>query len=70
MAAEPNIAGVARLLYVLAGAALASWGLWGADQGWTQWTWLAVGGMLLVLGAIGYSPLHTLLGKKEDRKLG
>ena len=51
MAAEPNVAGMARLLYIVAGAALASWGLWGADQGWTQWAWLALGGALLVLGA-------------------
>jgi hypothetical protein len=67
MVAEPNIVGVARLLYVVAGAAVASWGLWGADQGWTQWTWLALGGALLVLGAIGYSPLHALLGKRIEK---
>jgi len=67
MAAEPNVAGLARLLYLLVGAAVASWGLWGADQGWTQWTWLAVGGVLLVLGLIGYSPLHALLAKKNQK---
>ena len=65
MAAEPNVTGMARLLYLVAGAAVASWGLWGADQGWTQWAWLALGGVLLVLGAIGYSPLHALLAKKR-----
>jgi len=65
MAAEPNVTGMARLLYLVAGAAVASWGLWGADQGWTQWAWLALGGVLLVLGAIGYSPLHALLAKKH-----
>lgn len=67
MAAEPNVAGMARLMYLVAGAALASWGLWGADQGWTQWTWLALGGALLVLGMIGYSPLHALLVKKHQK---
>jgi hypothetical protein len=67
MAAEPNITGMARLLYLAAGAGAACWGLWGADQGWTQWAWLIVGGVLLVLGAIGYSPLHALLGKKEQK---
>jgi hypothetical protein len=67
MAAEPNVAGVARLLYVVAGAAVASWGLWGADQGWTQWTWLALGGALLVLGVIGYSPLHAFLAKRHEK---
>jgi hypothetical protein len=67
MAAEPNVAGMARLLYLAAGAAVASWGLWGADQGWTQWTWLVLGGVLLVLGLIGYSPLHALLVKKQQK---
>ena len=67
MAAEPNVAGMARLSYLVAGAAAASWGLWGADQGWTQWTWLALGGTLLVLGLIGYSTLHALLAKKQPK---
>jgi hypothetical protein len=66
MAAEPNLAGVARLLSVVAGAAVASWGLWGADQGSTQWSWLALGGALLVLGAISYLPMHALLPKKHQ----
>ncbi len=65
MAAQPNVAGMARLLYVAAGAALAGWGLWGADQGWTQWTWLLLGGVALVFGIIGYSPLHALFGAKD-----
>ena len=65
MAAEANIAGMARLLYVVAGVGLASWGLWGADQGWTQWVWLVLGGTILILGAIGYSPLHAWFAKKN-----
>jgi hypothetical protein len=67
MAAQPNVPGMARLLYVAAGAALASWGLWGADQGWTQWIWLVLGGVALVLGIIGYSPLHTLFGTNDPK---
>jgi DUF2892 family protein len=67
MAAEPNITGVARLLYLVAGAAVASWGLWGAQQGWMQWAWLALGGALLVLGLIGYSPLHAWFAKKHQK---
>jgi hypothetical protein len=67
MAAEQNIAGLGRLLYLVSGAAVASWGLWGAAQGWTQWTWLALGGALLVLGAIGYSPLHAWFAKKDQK---
>jgi hypothetical protein len=67
MAAEPNVAGMARLLYLVAGAAVASWGLWGADQGWTQWAWLTLGGALLVLGVIGFSPLHAWLAKNNQK---
>jgi hypothetical protein len=65
MAAEPNIVGMARLLYIVGGVGLASWGLWGADPGWTQWTWLTAGGIVLVLGLVGFSPLHAWLAKKE-----
>ena len=64
MAAEPNIGGLGRLLYLVAGAAAAIWGLWGADQGWKQWAWLVVGGAVLVLGMIGYSPLHSWFARK------
>jgi hypothetical protein len=67
MTAQPNIAGMARLLYVVAGAGTVSWGLWGADQGWTQWTWIILGGIVLVLGIIGYSPLHSLFGAKGQK---
>jgi hypothetical protein len=67
MAAQANIAGMARLLYIVAGAGAASWGLWGAGQGWPQWAWLALGGALLVLGAIGYSPLHAWLLKNAQK---
>jgi hypothetical protein len=69
MAAQPNVAGVARLLYLVGGAAVASWGLWGADQGWTQRTWLGLGGALLVLGLIGYSPLHAWFAKKNQKAI-
>jgi hypothetical protein len=64
MAAVPNVTGMARLLYFVAGVALVSWGLWGANQGWTQWSWLVLGGALVVLAVIGYSPLHVLFAKK------
>lgn len=67
MPAVPNVSGIARLSYVVAGAAIASWGLWGADPGWTQWTWLALGGLFLVLGLIGYSPIHSVFFKKTPK---
>ena len=65
MAAEPNIKGMARLLYVATGAGVVSWGMWGADEGWTQWAWLMLGGAILILGAIGYSPLNAWFAKKS-----
>jgi len=67
MPAESNVGGMARLSYIVAGIALASWGLWGADQGWTQWTWLSLGGFLLILGLIGYSPIHALIVQKPHK---
>jgi DUF2892 family protein len=65
MSAQPNIAGLTRFVYVAAGAAAAGWGLWGADQGWTQWLWLGLGGALAVLGIIGYSPLRGFGAKNH-----
>jgi Protein of unknown function (DUF2892) len=67
MPAESNVGGMARLSYIVAGAALASWGLWGADLSWTMWTWLSLGGVLLILGLIGYSPLHALIVQKHQK---
>jgi uncharacterized membrane protein len=67
MQAEANVSGMARTLYLVVGAAFAMWGLWGADQGWTQWTWLALGGTLIVLGLIGYSPVHSMLANKNKK---
>lgn len=68
MPAQPNVAGIARLTYLVAGAAMAMWALWGADPGWTQWSWLALGALLLILGLIGYSPVHALLVKKAPKE--
>lgn len=65
MATEPNITGMPRLLYLIAGVCLVAWGLWGAAQGWTQWIWLILGGTALVLGLIGFSPLHVWFAKKQ-----
>jgi hypothetical protein len=67
MPAESNVSGMARLLYVVGGAAVASWGLWGADPGWTQWTWLVIGGAVLILGLIGFSPLHAWFLTKNQK---
>lgn len=68
MAAQPNIAGMARLLYVVAGLGIVAWGLWGIASGWERWGCLTVGGAVEVLGLIGYSPLHAMLLKDKDAK--
>jgi hypothetical protein len=67
MPAEANVSGMPRVLYLAGGAAFSVWGLWGADTGWTQWAWLAAGGLLLVLGLIGYSPVHGILSNKQKK---
>jgi uncharacterized membrane protein YuzA (DUF378 family) len=67
MAAQPNMTGMARLLYFTVGVAATSWGLWGAAAGWKQWTWLTLGGLAMLLGIIGYSPLHALFGTKDPK---
>ena len=67
MPAESNVSSMERVLYLAGGAACSSWGLWGADQGWSQWSWLAVGGLLLVLGLIGYSPAHAIVSKNQKK---
>ncbi len=67
MAAEPNIGGMARLLFLLTGTAAAAWALWGADPGWTRWAWLVLGGVILTLGLIGYSPVHAMFGSNDQK---
>jgi Protein of unknown function (DUF2892) len=67
MTAEANMSGMTRILYLAGGAAFSAWGLWGADQGWPQWTWLAAGGLLLILGLIGYSPLHAIFSNQKKK---
>ncbi|HEY2646693.1 MAG TPA: YgaP-like transmembrane domain [Candidatus Acidoferrales bacterium] len=69
MAAVANISGLARMLYLVAGVGVVSWGLRGADSGWTQWAWLILGGLLMVLGAIGYSPISTLFSRKQEKAI-
>jgi ABC-type transport system involved in cytochrome c biogenesis permease subunit len=66
MGAQPNVSGMARFLYVVVGVAAAGWGIWGGSAGMTQWFWLALGGSSMVLGLIGYSPLHALFGEKSQ----
>jgi len=66
MAAQPNATAVARLLYFVSGVAAVGWALWGSAHSWIQWLWLALGGVAVVLGLIGFSPLHALFGSGRE----
>ncbi len=54
MAALPNLGGMSRAGYVVAGVALVCWGLFGADAGWARILWAVPGGALIVEGLIGF----------------
>ena len=54
VAVVPNLGGMARVGYVLAGVALAGWGLFGANAVWVKILSLALGGALIVEGLVGF----------------
>ncbi|HEX2712236.1 MAG TPA: hypothetical protein VHM88_08440 [Candidatus Acidoferrales bacterium] len=54
MAAIPNLGAMARVGYVLAGVALACWGVFGADATWARILCGVLGGVLIVEGIIGF----------------
>jgi len=54
MTAVPNLNGMFRTGYVLAGAGLAAWGLFGVDARWVKLLLLFIGGALIVEGVIGF----------------
>jgi hypothetical protein len=68
MAAQPNVAGMARLLYVVAGLGLIGWGLWSVPGGWQRLAWVIVGGAIEVCGLIGYSPVHAIFAREKESK--
>lgn len=54
MAATPNLGGMARAGYLLAGVALAAWGVYGTEASWARILSLTGGGVLIVEGLIGF----------------
>jgi len=58
----PNLNGKLRIIYFVAGIALAAYGLYGPDTNWVRITWMAVGGALVVFGLIGFCPILWLFG--------
>ncbi len=61
MTAVPNLSGMSRTGYVLAGVGLTSWGLFGVDAGWAKLLLLLIGGALIVEGLIGFCLARWLL---------
>ncbi len=64
MAATPNVGGIGRALYVVLGAGVALYGLFGAEAAWLRLASLVLGGLLVLEGLIGHSLLHALFGSK------
>ena len=54
MSVIPNLGGMWRAGYVIVGAVLAAWGLFGANAAWAIILSLALGGALIVEGLIGF----------------
>ncbi len=54
MAVVSNLVGKWRAGYLLAGVALAAWGLFGAQATWARIASLAAGGVLVIEGLIGF----------------
>jgi ABC-type transport system involved in multi-copper enzyme maturation permease subunit len=63
IAAQPNIGGMWRASYVIAGAALTLWGLFGAVAAWARIAALVIGGALLIEGVIGFCLGCWVLGR-------
>jgi hypothetical protein len=67
MSTESNATGMARIGYLIIGLAAAGWAIWGGGADWMKWTALVIGGILLVLAIIGYSPVHAMFGAKGQK---
>lgn len=69
MSAQPNLRGLGRLFYALAGATLIGYGFFGVDAAWARYLLPCFGGILLLEGLIGYSLVAAAMGiGKKDVK--
>lgn len=62
MALQPNLSGIPRFGYVVAGVAMMGWGFFYANPGLGHYAWPIVGASVLIVGIIGFCPLVALLG--------
>jgi len=54
MAAQPNLSGIARSVYVVAGLGLMAWGFFGVESAWLRLAAPVGGAILVIEGLIGY----------------
>ncbi|MCL4523531.1 MAG: DUF2892 domain-containing protein [Acidobacteria bacterium] len=62
MALQPNLNGIPRFGYVVAGLVMMGWGFLFADPGFWHYAWPIVGAVVLIAGIIGFCPLLAMLG--------
>jgi hypothetical protein len=62
MNAQPNLSGLPRAGYVVAGVLLVGWGLFYADPGSGRLIASIVGVIVLIEGLIGYCAARAMLG--------
>jgi hypothetical protein len=62
MALQPNLNGMPRFVYVVAGLAMLAWGFFFADPGFWRYAWPIVGASVLIAGIIGFCPIMATLG--------
>ncbi len=67
MPAESNVSGMARVFYIAAGLHCPA-GAYGArTRAGRNGRGCSLGGVLLTLGLIGYSPVHALIVQKQQK---
>ena len=64
MALQPNLHGMLRFGYVVAGLAMMGWGFFGASSGFGHYFWPILGAFVLVEGLIGFCVLRQMFGLK------
>lgn len=68
MTVQTNLGGTGRVVYVIFGAAFASWGLWGAEASIWKIVLLTAGGALIVFGFIGFCPARWALRRTGESR--
>jgi hypothetical protein len=68
MALQPNLNGMPRFVYAIAGLAMLAWGFFFADPGFWHFAWPIVGASLLIAGIIGFCPIMAMLGLGAKKK--